>query len=167
MTQTKKLLLLSAVLVAAILVAGCTSTVSTDYPSSGRSKLVEGAVGYLRDVYNTGYSNTKQKSFDVNWISNTQVKIHEESVSTQNYATIKKDYTITHFPSTAEASTYLGKSGLTYDASSSSLTTPIIDYYKITGKTPSFYKVFQTNLAGMKSISQFDSLIVEEESTVG
>jgi hypothetical protein len=157
-------------LVASLSVAGCTSssssnTVSTDYPTSGRSNLVGGAVEYLRSEYNIGYLNEKQKSFDVNWISNTQAQIHEEFIDTQDYSTIEHDYTITHFPSTAEATTYLQTSTITYAGTSTTPNTPIIDYYKITGTTPTVYKVYQEDF-GLESISQFDSLIVEYTATV-
>jgi hypothetical protein len=125
-------------------------SVSTDYPASGRSKLVEAAVEYRRDDFNTKYLDTKSESFDVNWISNT---------------THLKDFTITHFPSTAEATTYLTNNAAKYGTSIQSSFDPVIDYYKITGKTPTVYTMYTKDYFSLTSISQFDSLIVERNST--
>jgi hypothetical protein len=140
-------------------------SVSTDYPASGRSKLVEAAVEYRRDDFNTKYLDTKSESFDVNWISNTTAQIHEVTKNTEEYTTHLEDFTITHFPSTAEATTYLTNNAAKYGTSMQSSFDPVIDYYKITGKTPTVYTMYTKDYFSLTSISQFDSLIVERNST--
>jgi len=140
-------------------------SVSTDYPATGRSKLVEAAVEYRRDDFNTKHLDTKSESFDVNWISNTTAQIHEVTKSTEDYTTHLEDFTITHFPSTAEATTYLTNNAAKYGTSIQSSFDPVIDYYKITGKTPTVYTMYTKDYFSLTSISQFDSLIVERNST--
>jgi len=155
-------------------VCGCTTlpgfsgsssggSVSTDYPTSGRSKLVEGVVENLRSTYNTGYQNEKQKSFDVNWVSDVWAQVHEERIDTQNYKTYKEDYKIIHYPSTDAATTYFNNNAEKY-GTSQSYGDAVIDYYKITGKTPTVYNKFAEYSFSTDSISQFDSLIVERTS---
>jgi len=72
--------------------------VSTDYPTSGRSKLVEGAVEQIRSsAENDADSTHKLQAFTVTWTNDTQAQTHEELLDTQTFDVSVKDITLTHF----------------------------------------------------------------------
>ena len=139
--------------------AGCTKTVSIDYPTSGRSKLIEGAIEWVRPSDSRHY---KIQAFTVNWVSNTEAKVHIE-LYTASHNVYVKDITLTHFPSTDAATDYYN-SKAAYTFSGDWVFAPHVDYYKLTGKAPT---VFHANRDGSANngVIQYDAFVVELTSS--
>jgi hypothetical protein len=154
-------------LVASLSVAGCTSsssssTVSTDYPTSGRSKLIDGAIEQVRPS-DSSSGNYKTQAFTVNWISNTQAKVHIETVNTKSFDVTKKDLTFTHFPSTDAATNYysgIRSSGVW----NGNWQYGPIDYYRLTGKVPTVVNGNHDDW-GNNGKAQYDTFVVELTSS--
>lgn len=151
--------------VASLSVAGCSvasdSKASTDYPTSGRSKLIEGAVEQMRSQSSSSDDyNSKTQAFTVNWISNTQAKTHKEVLETDTFRVRVTEYTFTHFPSTNDATTYY-TSHAHYGYGSGSFSQWPFDYYKLTGKAPTVHNG-NSDTFGVNGIGQYDALVVEQ-----
>lgn len=153
-------------LVASLSVAGCTSSssssiVSTDYPTSGRSKLVEAAVEQIRkDVEGATSSDYKLQSFTVNWTSDTRAETQELRLDTKTFDVYEYTIDITHFPTTDAATAYY-KSHEYFTFKGTGWSSPPIDYYKLTGKAPKVYNEARDSW-GNNGILQYDNLVVEK-----
>lgn len=151
-------------LVACLSVAGCSvasdSKASTDYPTSGRSKLIEGAVEQIRKDAEGSTSSDKLQSFTVNWTSNTQATTQELRLDTKTFEVYEYTIFIKHFPTTDEATAYY-KGHEYYTFKGTGWSTPPIDYYKLTGKAPKVYNEARDGW-GNNGILQYDNLVVEK-----
>jgi hypothetical protein len=157
--------------VASLLVAGCTSstsssTVSTDYPTSGHSKLIEGTVAYRKSIAESTSGSDKPKAFEVTWITDTKAKVHEERLDPQDYRVSVNDITFTHYPNTNEASTYFNMYKGRYGFSDPSY--QVINYEKLTGKLPTVYHGVSAGTPLVRSndiidqyMYQYDALVAE------
>ena len=138
------------------------STVSTDYPTSGRSKLIEGAIEQVRPS-DSSSSDYKTQAFTVNWISNTQDSVHIETVNTKSFDVNAKDLTFTHFPSTDAATTYF-EGNKSYGVWNGNWEGGPIDYYALTGKVPTVVNGNHDDW-GDNGIAQYDAFVVEMTSS--
>ncbi|MGA2885027.1 MAG: hypothetical protein ABSE80_07730 [Halobacteriota archaeon] len=157
-----------SLVIACLSVAGCTSsssssTVSTDYPTSGHSKLIEGAIEQVRPS-DSPSSDSKTQAFTVTWINDTQAKVHIEILDTESFDVSVKNYTFTHFPSTDAATTYFEESNRSYGVWNGNWKGGPIDYYTLTGKVPTVINGNHDDW-GDNGIGQFDAFVFELTSS--
>jgi hypothetical protein len=134
--------------------------VSTDYPTSGHSKLIEGAIEQVRP---SDSGNDKTQAFNVNWVSDTQAKVHIETVDTKTFDVYVKDLTFTHFSSTDAATTYYGSLN-NRGVWNGEWSLPPVDYYKLTGKVPTVFRANHDDW-GDNGKAQYDAFVVELTSS--
>jgi len=148
--------------VASLSVTGCTSTsstVSTDYPTSGRSKLIEGAIEQVRPS-DSSSGDWKTQDVNVMWMGDTEATVYIKDVNTKSFDVLIREFTFTHWPSTDAATEYFYKKK-DYDFSTSWGVSPPIDYYKLTGKVPTVVH-YNRDSWGSNGIAQYDAFVVEK-----
>jgi len=143
---------------ASLLVAGCTTssdsksgTISTDYPTSGRSELVEGAIEYQRN------SLPSSTQFTVEWKNNTWAVATEER---QDGSTFVTGYR--HYPSVDKASAWFDDLIRYVYAKETSASTL---YHDITGKWPTVSRARAEADEPQTTLQQYDALIVQTQLT--
>jgi hypothetical protein len=146
------------VIIASLSVAGCSTnntnqsgTVSTDFPTSGRSQLIEAAIEHQRN------SLPSSTQFTVEWKNNTWAITTEDR---QDGSTLVTAYT--HWPSVDEAGAwfdwYRGAVG-------GEDTNAPTWYHDITGKSPTISKALADVTEPQTGLQQYDALTVETRLT--
>jgi hypothetical protein len=170
-------------MVASLFVAGCTtevpvevkvgpannqaSNVSTAYPMSGRSPLVQAVVEYYRNIE---YMGGRYDPFNVTWINNTAAKTTGIVTSGEGYSKTVRTVNMTfiHFPTIAAASAYFDSLRPRYLEKSSGING--VPYDKITGTLPTVTKEVRTvyePIYHQSRLTQQDALItITEDTTV-
>jgi hypothetical protein len=156
--EKKLLAIIVIVIIASLSVAGCSTTntnqsgtVSTDYPTSGHSTLIEAAIEHQRN------SLPSSTQFAVEWKNNTWAITTEDR---QDGSTLVAGYT--HYPSASEASAFyddLIRYVYGEDAS------PSTWYHDITGKWPTVSRATAEPGDPQTTLQQYDALIVQTQLT--
>jgi hypothetical protein len=150
-------ILVLLLLVASLCVAGCTTssdsksgTVSTDYPTSGRSELIGAAIEHQRN------SLPSSTEFTVEWKNNTWAVTTEQRADGSTYVTGYE-----HWRSVDEASAIFDPEiGLFFLKETSASPTW---YHEITGKWPTVSKALADIDEPKTGVQQYDALIVRTQ----
>jgi hypothetical protein len=169
--QLKPITVIIILILVASLVAGCTvnttlsgnnqaSSVSTAYPTAGRSELLQG----IEASYNESAANQQYEDYKVTWMSNTTITIHMKMTSEAEVITW--DYKFTQFPTIDGATAYFDSHRL-----GNTSEPDIIDhaslYAHVTGvKNPSVSTEVIRYGNTTYHFEQIDAVIIESSSRV-
>jgi hypothetical protein len=137
--------------------------VSTTYPASGRSQLVQGCVEYYRHIE---YIGGHYDPYNVTWINNTAANTVGTVKNGEGYMKSVRTVNMTfiHFPTVAAASAYFDSLRPLYLEKSTYISG--VPYDKITGTLPTVTKeVKNTNNHNTNTLTQQDALITKTVDT--
>jgi len=164
--QLRPIKAILVLILVASLVAGCTvnnqaSSVSTAYPTAGRSVLLQG----IEARYNASAVNHGYEDYKVTWVNNTTVAVHMKITSETEVTTW--DYKFTHFPTINGATAYFDSHELRYTDKPDTAEHASL-YALVTGVKNSSVSKEVTIPSGNTTyhLKQIDSLIIESSSRV-
>ena len=143
--EKKLLAIIVLVVIAALSVAGCTSSTSSNQTPSATSSAAPSATTqhnaflekYLTAYKNTEYSDNSQhvQAWELDWINSTSARLQWTALNKTSNLTINSDGTFTVFPTTQDATNYVNAMKLTaYSLASTEYTGSA--YTQVTGHAP-------------------------------
>jgi hypothetical protein len=156
--------------VASLLVSGCTNNTTNQTPSGTPSTTTHDAFleKFLAAYKDVQYSNKSQQvhAWELDWINSTSARLQTtlawKSSSNTNYTTAY-DLTYTVFPTSQDATSYVNAINKTAYSLASTVYTDSpggVAYKNVTGQAPQIYKYYQLDtLSARKEIHQADNIL--------
>jgi outer membrane PBP1 activator LpoA protein len=156
--------------VASLLVAGCTTSTNNQTPSATPSTATHDAFleKYLAEYKNVSYAdkNISFKAWEVMWINSTSARLEETLVNKSTNGTFNYIQTFTVFPTSQEATNYLNAMNKTEYRLASTQYTSGGAYENATGRAPQIYKQYVWNEGNPFNISEYQYHRIEQTDNI-